>query len=312
MEALDTSSGAPTKDSPSSEPPLLPGVSATRHEGREEWLAARSKGIGASEVAAVLGWDPWTTPYKLWLRKTEKLEGQEESFAMRVGSLAEPMIEQIFLEDHPDVEVAYDPGPYTICRHEKVPHLFATPDRLIQCSGSWQNLQLKMTSVSQEDRWADNWPRHYKAQCQVELLCTGLLDGWIACLVGNRRLAVFRYTRCEQFLDQIEEKVAEFMQLVRADIPPETFDVADLPAVRSFQSLEDSERHVESREDWDEIMGVHARYASGFAMQKAGEEMKKAAELDLRRHKYKRLIGPTGERLTIARNRVFLKSTHGG
>ena len=34
---------------------------------REEWLAARNEGIGASEVASVLGLNPWETPYQLWL-----------------------------------------------------------------------------------------------------------------------------------------------------------------------------------------------------------------------------------------------------
>ena len=36
---------------------------------REKWLNARRSGLGASEVAAVLGLSPWSTPYKVWRDK---------------------------------------------------------------------------------------------------------------------------------------------------------------------------------------------------------------------------------------------------
>ena len=40
----------------------------------DEWLAEREKGIGASEVAAILGLSPWDTPFSLWLKKTHQAE----------------------------------------------------------------------------------------------------------------------------------------------------------------------------------------------------------------------------------------------
>ena len=36
---------------------------------REKWLKARRSGLGASEVAAILGLSPWSTPYKVWKDK---------------------------------------------------------------------------------------------------------------------------------------------------------------------------------------------------------------------------------------------------
>lgn len=40
-----------------------------RPKDRAEWLEYRKDGIGSSEVATILGLNPWETPYQLWRRK---------------------------------------------------------------------------------------------------------------------------------------------------------------------------------------------------------------------------------------------------
>ena len=37
---------------------------------RDQFLAGRKKGIGGSDVAAILGFSPYKSPYQLWLDKT--------------------------------------------------------------------------------------------------------------------------------------------------------------------------------------------------------------------------------------------------
>ena len=39
----------------------------------QAWLAQRNSGIGASEVAAVLGESTYYSPYSLWARKTGRV-----------------------------------------------------------------------------------------------------------------------------------------------------------------------------------------------------------------------------------------------
>ena len=51
---------------------------------RAEWLKAREGGIGASEVAAVVGLSKWDSPYSLFLRKTGQVPPIEENDAMRL------------------------------------------------------------------------------------------------------------------------------------------------------------------------------------------------------------------------------------
>ena len=41
---------------------------------RDQFLAGRKKGIGGSDVAAILGFSPYKSPYQLWLDKTGRSE----------------------------------------------------------------------------------------------------------------------------------------------------------------------------------------------------------------------------------------------
>ena len=52
-----------------------------------------NKGIGASEAAAVLGIDPYTTPYELWMLKTGRMEKDvSNKEAVIMGNMLEPVI----------------------------------------------------------------------------------------------------------------------------------------------------------------------------------------------------------------------------
>ena len=39
-----------------------------------DWLKERQKGIGGSDVAAILGMSPWRTPYQVWEEKTTPID----------------------------------------------------------------------------------------------------------------------------------------------------------------------------------------------------------------------------------------------
>jgi putative phage-type endonuclease len=70
----------------------------TDTQTREEWVGARTRSIGASDVAAMLGCDPWRTPLQLALQKRGG-PGTEENRAMQRGTRMEPLIRQWTEED---------------------------------------------------------------------------------------------------------------------------------------------------------------------------------------------------------------------
>ena len=52
----------------------------------------RNKGVGGSELAAVLGLSPYETPYDVWLRKTGQSDPIEDNQYMKRGRILEPII----------------------------------------------------------------------------------------------------------------------------------------------------------------------------------------------------------------------------
>jgi len=71
----------------------------------EEWHNAR-RGITGSDIGAILGVSPFKSTYTLWAEKRGLISDRiEPSIAMRMGTLFEPAIRQLFAEQHPEVEV---------------------------------------------------------------------------------------------------------------------------------------------------------------------------------------------------------------
>jgi putative phage-type endonuclease len=55
----------------------------------DEWLELRGSKIGGSDVAAVLGQNPWEDAYKLWQYKTGKIAPKKFTKAMERGTILE-------------------------------------------------------------------------------------------------------------------------------------------------------------------------------------------------------------------------------
>ena len=53
-----------------------------RPKDSTERLKYRESGIGSSEVATIVGLNPWETPYQLWRRKKGLDPAKQENFAM--------------------------------------------------------------------------------------------------------------------------------------------------------------------------------------------------------------------------------------
>lgn len=59
----------------------------------------RTKGIGGTDVAAIVGLSPYKTAYDVWLEKTGKIEPQMETSAMRMGTRLEPLVLKMLSEE---------------------------------------------------------------------------------------------------------------------------------------------------------------------------------------------------------------------
>ena len=62
-----------------------------------EWLKERQRGIGGSDVGAILGVNKWKTPFEVYLEKTEEItEVKETSEAAYWGTELEELVAKEF------------------------------------------------------------------------------------------------------------------------------------------------------------------------------------------------------------------------
>jgi putative phage-type endonuclease len=68
-------------------------------QGSPEWKAQRKEHIGASDISAISGNNPWKNSYNLWEEKTGRKDSDISTEAMRHGSETESIARSIYVED---------------------------------------------------------------------------------------------------------------------------------------------------------------------------------------------------------------------
>lgn len=124
-----------------------------------EWYELRNREgvISGSEIGTILGLSPWTSAITLWAEKTGKIERSvTPNTAMRLGTLVEPAIRQLYQEQHPD-HVVREVGTYASKRFD---WMHANPDAIcLDENNEGYVLEIKHTAT-----YWDSIPEHYKAQ----------------------------------------------------------------------------------------------------------------------------------------------------
>ena len=117
---------------------------------REEWLNNRKKGIGGSDIAAIVGLDPYRSAHDVYLDKIGEAEPVKDNDFMKWGRLLEPVVAtQVAEMGH---EVVMMPDSIT---GEK-PHHLASVDRAIIMDGVKYPLEIK-TSKKYHAEPLDKW-----------------------------------------------------------------------------------------------------------------------------------------------------------
>lgn len=188
----------------------------------EEWLAEREKGIGASDVGAIIGLSPFETPFSLWLKKTGQVPREPENEAMLMGHLLEPIVAQLW-ERETGERVIKASAADIIYVHPEHPFLRATPDRIVR--GRKKLLECK-TTITDID--GDEIPDHWVAQVIFQQYVTGIHDADLAWLVKGRYFGYAHIPYDEEFANFIVAKVTEFWNdCVIGGQEPELISVAD-------------------------------------------------------------------------------------
>lgn len=191
-------------------------TTARRGMTREEWLAERRNSLGASEAAAALGVSPYQTPIELWQRKLGIMPDQDESEAMRWGSLLEPIILAEYQRRTGRRVVAEQ----EFLRHPGYPCLTATLDA--RCEDG------RLVEVKTASAWAREWgeestdevPEPYLVQVAHQFAVTGAMVADVVVLIGGQRLLTYTVERNEVLVDHVVRRGLEFWGHVEARTPP--------------------------------------------------------------------------------------------
>jgi putative phage-type endonuclease len=199
-------------------------------ETREDWLAARTTGIGASEAPAILGESPWAGPLTIWRRKRGLEPEAEDTIPMEVGRVLEPVIVRRYQERHPDQKVT-DPGG-ALFRSTEFSWLLATPDRLIEDPTLGPGV-LEAKHALYGAAWGEEPDASAWLQTQAQMIVLGV--GWAALtvLIGGREPRDYIVEQHPTFRAQWPAFSRRFWQHVEAGTPPEP-GAADLETVKAL------------------------------------------------------------------------------
>ena len=191
-------------------------------KSHEEWLEERAKGIGASDVAAILGLSPWETPFSLWLKKTNQVEPEPENEAMLMGHLMEDVVVtrwEMMTGEKAIKASAAD----IIYVHPEHDFLRATPDRVIRGKKKILECKTTVTNIDPEDL-----PVHWIVQVLYQQYVTGIHDADLAWIVSGRYFGYAHIPYDEEFVNFIVTKVTEFWnENVKGGKEPELISVSD-------------------------------------------------------------------------------------
>ena len=201
-----------------------------RPTNREEWLTHRQEGIGSSEVATILGLNPFETPYELWRRKKGLDAPKEENFAMKAGHYLEDAV-SMFWHDETGRDIIKRSAIDWLILNTDKPYMRVSPDRTYWLSDSRKNsdkgiLECKTTQMTVDE---DDLPKHWFCQVQYQLGVAEMQQGSLAWLCSGRQFGYKDIALVPEFFAWLEEEVTKFwVDNIQCNIEPDATSVADV------------------------------------------------------------------------------------
>jgi len=192
------------------------------YNNREEWLKARTLGIGSSDAPAIFGKSRWGSPMSVYADKLGLSEPMPMQPWHKWGLLLEPQIAADYAAE--TGHKLFNPGAFTIFQHPNLTFMQVTPDRLIEPvkgEDGWGSLSIKTTTAYKAKEWEAEPPIEADIQFQHELQTLGLSWGVIAVLIGGQSTIHVPVKRNQKFCDVLVQREAEFWQRIIDQEPPD-------------------------------------------------------------------------------------------
>jgi putative phage-type endonuclease len=250
----------------------------------------RKTRLGASDVASVLGLNPYKSQYKLWAEKTGKpVADEQESLEMELGNIYEPHLikwsEQAIGRGEvvPNVEVPHGELPMVALLDGEV-KAYHEPDDAKTSGWRNANTHYRMYSgvfIGFGEDGSDEVPDSVGAQLYAQIACcrdyykTDVQQGWVPAFVAGRGRFLYRVGfNVDVWADMAESLHHFWYNHVVRDIPPEEAEpewniVRQLQvrkAVGAVVAVPDMQRFLQAQEHVAELKAAQTELETAKAV----------------------------------------------
>lgn len=198
-------------------------ITAEQREARRQW-------VGASDVAAICGLDPYRTAYDVWLEKRHRTEDIKSEPAAIGDWLEGPLL------DWAQEQLGFDVERGREYRHPTLP-LAANLDGAVYSNDGPIVVEAKTAGLSNpmfraaEEGWLpDSPPDRVILQVHAQMMCVGpdCRTAYVAALVAGMGRKLYTVERNDEWCDGIAKIVAEFWKRVEDGTPPDDTPTLDV------------------------------------------------------------------------------------
>ena len=277
----------------------------SKAEREQAWLEHRTKGVGGSDMSAILGISKFDTPLDIWLSKTGRdVPEKQDSWAIRKGKHDEPLLRDWFRDLHPELEVR--DGTDLSLTSRRYPHLLASLDGYLYdpATESFGVLECKTANSYRAQDWRDDdgnpcIPDYYLVQVQHYMAVTGWQWGYVIADTSGVEPLIIRFERDEEDIAAIVNAATNFWRFVESGQMPALSNADDVRKVYPEPTEE-----LEDMSDDDDLYDLMQSYAA--AQQQAKEAETKADSL---KNQLITRIGPR-EGLSCGGYKATFKTVH--
>jgi putative phage-type endonuclease len=184
---------------------------------KDTWREQRNKGIGGSDVGAIVGVNGYKTAVDIYLDKIGQGKDYEESEAAYWGTNLEDKVAREFeLRTGKKLKKRN-----AILQHPEYTFMLANVDRLV--IGEKAGFEAKTTSAYNKEQWTgEEIPESYVLQCMHYMIVTGLKKWYIAVLIGGQQFEWKEINWDQELADFVIQIEKDFWENhVMKKIPPQ-------------------------------------------------------------------------------------------
>lgn len=181
---------------------------STLNMSHDDWLKWRKKGIGGSDIGTIMGVNPYSSPFMVYIDKTtEYNKDMSDNEAVYWGTALEEIVAKEFEKRTGKKVRRFN----SMLQSTKTPFALANVDFMI--AGERSGLECKTTNAFNSAEWRDDEiPASYICQCQWYMYVTGYEYWYIACLIGGQKFVYKCIIRDDELIQYMVDIAKNFWE----------------------------------------------------------------------------------------------------